>query len=77
MQEYKRGKPVADVAVIGETDKTGTTISFTPDDTIFDTLDFVWSTVMTRVKHGAYLTPGVTFTLVDEVTGKQERFYFE
>jgi len=76
-QEFKRGKPVADVAVVGETDKVGTTISFVPDDTIFDTLDFVWSTVVTRMKHGAYLTPGVTFTMIDEVTGKQERFYFE
>jgi len=77
MQEYKRGVPQWDVAIIGDTEVNGTTITFIPDDTIFDTMEFSWHTVATRMKHAAYLTPWVTFTLVDEVREKQERFYFE
>ncbi len=79
MQEYKRWIPVSDISVIGETDKQGTIISFTPDDTIFDTLEFSYHTLSTRMKHAAYLTPGVTFTILDKrtSTGKEERFYFE
>lgn len=76
-QEYKRGVPVGDVAEIGTTDKTGTTISFIPDDTIFDTMDFSWHTLVTRMKHSAYLTPGVTFTMIDRTSRKEQRFYYE
>lgn len=77
MQEYKRGVPQGDVSVIGETTVTWTTITFVPDDTIFDAMEFSYNTLATRIKNAAYLTPGVVFTIVDEVSGKQERFYFE
>jgi DNA gyrase subunit B len=77
MQEFKRGIPQNEVSVIGETTVNGTTITFVPDDTIFDTMEFSYTTLATRIKNAAYLTPGVMFTLVDEVSGKQERFYFE
>jgi len=77
MQEYSRGIPKGDVEAVGETDLTGTTITFIPDDTIFDTMEFSYSTIATRIKNAAYLTPGVMFTLVDETSDKQERFYFE
>lgn len=77
MQEYKRGAPKGEVSIIGETTVTGTTIIFIPDDTIFDTMEFSYSTIATRIKNAAYLTPGVMFTFVDELSGKQERFYFE
>ncbi len=77
MQEYKRGVPQGDVKVIGETEVHGSTIIFVPDDTIFDTMDFSYHTISTRLKHAAYLTPGVTFTLVDEVRKKSERFSYE
>lgn len=77
MQEFRRGVPQADVTTIGETTVSGTTISFIPDDTIFDVMDFSYNTIVTRIKNAAYLTPGVMFTIVDEVSGKQERFYFE
>lgn len=76
-QTYKRGVPQDEVHVIGETDKRGTTIAFTPDTTIFETDEFSYTTISTRLKHAAYLTPGVVFTVVDEVKGRAERFYFE
>jgi DNA gyrase/topoisomerase IV subunit B len=37
-----------------------------PDKTIFDTIDFVGSTEISRMKQAAYLTPGVAFTFIDE-----------
>ena len=39
-QEYERGKPLYEVRTIGETDRTGTTVTFYPDDLIFETLEF-------------------------------------
>ena len=79
MQEYKKWVPQGDVAPIGETDKNGTVIMFTPDDSIFDTMEFSYHTLATRMKHAAYLTPGVTFTIIDRRTSntKEERFYYE
>lgn len=76
-QTYHQGVPKSDIAVIGETEVTGTTISFIPDDTIFDTIKFDYDVLATRLKHSAYLTPGVTFTLVDKLSGKSERWYFD
>ncbi len=79
MQEYKKWVPQGDISVIGETDKQGSVIMFTPDDSIFDTMDYSYHTLATRMKHAAYLTPGVTFTIVDRRTStiKEERFYYE
>lgn len=77
MQEYKRGVPQWDIKIIGETDKKGTTIMFIPDETIFDSMEFSYHMIATRMKHAAYLTPGVTFTFVDKTKEKEERFYFE
>jgi len=77
MQEFKRGVPQGDVAEIGTTKVNGTSIGFIPDDQIFDTMEYSYHTIATRLKHSAYLTPGVTFTLIDETSKKQERYYFE
>lgn len=76
-QTYKKGTPTSQVEVVDETDKQGTTITFVPDETIFDTTEFSYHTIASRLKHAAYLTPGVIFTLVDEIDDKTERFYFE
>ena len=76
-QEFKRGIPQGDMQIIGDTDKNGSIISFIPDDTIFDTIEYSYNIIATRLRHAAYLTPGVSFTFIDETSGKQERFYFE
>jgi len=65
------------VEIIGETDKKGTSVTFMPDPTIFDTTEFVESIETQRMKQAAYLTPGVTFTFVSQKTGHKERFYYE
>ena len=49
LQEYERGKPIADVRSIGKSDKTGTIITFDPDDTIFITTDFNFEILASRL----------------------------
>jgi len=74
---FKRGVPVGELKVIGDTDKHGTTIEFLADDTIFETTKYNYETLASRMRYAAYLTPGVTFTITDEATGKAERYYYE
>ena len=63
MQEYSRGKPYTDVRIIGETDKTGTIITFKPDDTIFKVLEFRYDILATRLRELAFLNAGITRAL--------------
>ena len=65
-QEYERGKPVTEVEVIGETDKSGTTIRFKPDSTIFQTLDFNFEILSARLRELAFLNKGILLTIKDE-----------
>ncbi|MDR2129669.1 MAG: DNA topoisomerase (ATP-hydrolyzing) subunit B [Odoribacteraceae bacterium] len=83
-QEYSRGVPLADVAVIGETDRTGTTITFTPDTTIFYVTEYKYDILAARLRELAYLNKGIRLSLKDErvidpeTKGyKQEIFYSE
>jgi DNA gyrase subunit B len=76
-QDYERGAPLADLKVVGKTDQTGTEITFWPDDTIFETVDINYDTVLDRLRHSAYLTKGVRTSIEDERTGKSYSFYFE
>ena len=65
-QSYQRGAPDGPVEVVGETDRTGTTITFLADEDIFDTLDYNWETLTTRFRETAFLTAGLRITVVDE-----------
>lgn len=77
-QEYERGVPVADIAVVGKSTKTGTTITFYPDETIFkETVEFDYTWVVNYLRHQAYLTKGVYVSVIDEHTGDRQAFYFE
>ncbi len=86
MQEYCRGVPKAQMSIIGKTKKRGTKVSFLPDPEIFDTLVFSMETLLTRLRQQAYLTRGVTISLLDEREERPEedqklprlyRFHFE
>jgi len=66
MQEYEKGKPLYDVKEVGPSDKTGTIITFEPDDTIFTTTEFHFDILQTRLRELAYLNKGVKLTLIDE-----------
>ncbi len=76
-QVFHRWVPQWDIEIVWETDVSGTTVSFKPDKEIFETTKFVYSTLSTRLKHSAYLTPWVTFSIVDEASDQKERFYYE
>jgi len=73
-QEYKQGKPVADVKEIGTTDKTGTNITFTPDDEIFDERVFKFDTLATRMKELSFLNKGLHLSLTDERVKEEGEF---
>lgn len=64
-QEYKKGIPQYDVKVIGETDKTGTIITFQPDETIFDNVHYIYDTLKVRMRELSYLNKGITITITD------------
>ena len=76
-QEYERGVPKSDLKVTGKTTKRGTEITFYPDETIFETVQINYDTVLDRLRHAAYLTKGVRTSLDDRRTGERYTFYFE
>ncbi|HEM5273994.1 TPA: DNA topoisomerase IV subunit B [Streptococcus suis] len=73
------GKPVTTLEKIGTApkSKTGTKVTFMPDDTIFSTTDFKFNTIAERLKESAFLLKQVTMTLTDERTGDQEEYHYE
>ena len=78
-QEYKIGKPVYDVKIVGEVDKnnTGTEITFTPDETIFSATKFEFSVLETRFREIAFLNKGLKIVLKEESSEKKEIFHYE
>lgn len=76
-QSYKKWVPDWDLEIVWDTNKTWTIVNFKPDATIFDDIEFDGQTEVARMKQGAYLTPWVVFTLIDEKNKNQQRFYFE
>ncbi|MGP8215130.1 MAG: DNA topoisomerase (ATP-hydrolyzing) subunit B [Bacteroidia bacterium] len=65
-QEYSKGKPLYDVKVTGTSDKTGTQITFTPDNTIFTESIYSYDTLAARLRELAYLNKGVRLSITDE-----------
>ena len=66
-QEYERGKPLYPVKSTGETDRTGTIVTFRPDASIFtQTLEYSYDTLASRMRELAYLNRGITIDLVDK-----------
>ena len=64
-QEYEKGKPVTQVEVIGESDKSGTTVTFKPDGTIFQTTEFNFEILSARLRELAFLNKGILLTIKD------------
>ncbi len=76
-QSYLAGKPQGSIETVGVTDKTGTTISFLPDPTIFETKEFSFETLSQRFRELAFLNPGISIMLDDQREGKQKEFRFD
>ena len=64
-QQYEKGKPVSELEVIGESDHTGTVVSFLPDDTIFTTTQYQFSVLEERMRELAFLNGGLEIQLTD------------
>lgn len=75
-QRYNRGVPMKPLAEAGRTDKTGTKITFFPDDEIFETIDFQYDAVRTRLREVAYLNKGLEIELLDNRKGREARDVF-
>ena len=76
IQEYSKGKPLYDVKAVGETDHNGTTVTFTPDDTIFqEVTEYNYNTLANRLRELAFLNKGINITLTDERTTDEEGNY--
>jgi len=89
VQEYVRGAPQGKVRAAGarteanrglDSDwdrKTGTRTFFRPDPQIFETLDFSWETISTRLREAAYLNKGIWLRLTDQRAAREKNFFFE
>ena len=75
MQEFACGKPLHDVEIIGDTDKTGTTITFTPDGSIFSVTEYKYDILATRLRELAFLNAGITLRLTDKRNQKEDGSY--
>ncbi len=76
-QKYLRGVPEEDVTVIGESEGTGTKCIFRPDARIFETTDFKYDSLSTRLRELAFLNRGIKIALTDKRTPDQEHEIFE
>jgi len=65
-QRYEKGAPVTELKVVGETDRTGTIISFAPDPEIFESTDFDFDVISQRMREMAFLNRGLRIEIKDE-----------
>ena len=70
-QVYHCGVPEKPLKSVGKTPLTGTTITFHPDATVFETIDFNYDTLKTLLRELSYLNKGLTLTLTDKREGRQ------
>ena len=66
VQEYSIGKPLYDAKVIGESNKTGTIITFKPDDSIFQVSVYKYEILAARLRELAFLNAGINLSITDE-----------
>ena len=76
-QSYHIGVPDGPVEVIGDSDRHGTVITFWPDDDMFETVDFDYTTLQNRFRNQAFLNTEATINFEDKRTGKKERFHYD
>ena len=71
------GKVEVPLHAIGSTNKTGTTVTFLPDDEIFKSTQFSFTTIAERMQESAFLLSGITIEVVDEVDNKDVKYHYE
>ncbi len=76
-QSYVRGVPTAPLEQVGKTKSRGTTITFKPDDTIFEETEFSYDILSNRLRELAFLNSGVKITLIDERIDRRSEFFYK
>jgi len=76
-QEYKKGLPQEELKKVGNSDKTGTQVTFSPDSDIFETTDFNYETISARMRELAFLNSGLEIEVSDKREGKNQKFCYE
>jgi DNA gyrase subunit B len=76
-QRYERGKTVSKLTVIGKSSSTGTKITFKPDKTIFNKIEYSWDILQQRLRELAFLNKGLKIKLSDERSEKEAVFQFD
>ncbi|WP_445475630.1 DNA topoisomerase (ATP-hydrolyzing) subunit B [Methanococcoides methylutens] len=76
-QRYEHGTPVSDVSAIGDAEGTGTKSTFMPDSAIFETTEFVYSTLVTRLRELAFLNKGLRISITDSRQEELEQDVFQ
>lgn len=76
-QRYERGIAKTEVQYICDTEETGTAITFLPDSTIFDSIEFNYTTLKNRMRELAFLNKGIKITLEDKRSDIKDEFHYE
>ena len=71
------GKVDVPLKKVGTTNRTGTTVRFLPDNEIFPVCNFSFSTICERMQESAFLLKGITIEVVDEITGRDNKYHYE
>ena len=75
--EFSRGKAITPLEIVGSTNKRGTTITFLPDEEIFETTEFNFDTMKNRFREIAFLNKGLVISLEDKREGQERKEVFE
>lgn len=75
-QRYNRGVPMDRLKVVGTADRTGTLVTFMPDDEIFETTEWEYDRLKSRLREVAYLNKGISITLADNRDSRQRKETF-
>lgn len=76
-QRYEYGIRMADLKVVGDTDKTGTKVRFKADGSLFETTDISYDIIVHRMREVSFLNNGINIVLVDDRKGKRQEFKHE
>ena len=69
---FSRGNIVSEMKIVGQTDRTGTTVTFKPDDQMFDTVEYEYEILHTRMREQAFLNAGLSISIEDKRAGREQ-----